>query len=581
MPNPQPSAEIQSWLMPRKHLAGTAYIEAGSGEPVILIHGVGLNADAWGPQFKSLSQTHRVIALDMLGHGQSLRGPENASLDDFVKQLDALLNGLGIVKANIIGHSMGGLVAIGFAVAHPQKTLRLGVLNSVYKRAPEKRAAVAQRAREVALLGTVGNVEEPIERWFGSAKEQPPIAADVRRWLLATDPKGYHAAYRVFASSDDVFETDLRNISVPSLFATGELDINSSPEMAQAMASAVQRGKSVVLKGQRHMMNLMDQQAVTTILRDLLAEAAANIDPKDLRRAFGTFMTGVTVVTTKDAQGLPRGFTANSFSSVSLEPPLLLVCISKLAGSFETFTKSQNFAVNILAENQKDVSGRFASKAPDKFANLDWSPGTSGSPLIKGAVANFDCAQHQIVDAGDHIILIGRVISYSYKDASALGYARGGYFSLGLEQSAVNAASTTGRTEVGAILEADGKLVVMPGSKPGSFRLPAVGDVNRHGSASQLVAALKENAIEANLGFLFAVFENTGTKTQSIYYRGDAKVGANAQLQLLPFDAIPWDMFEDDAVKIMLRRYCDEREQGRFKIYSGDHIHGEVRELNG
>ncbi|MBL8789479.1 MAG: alpha/beta fold hydrolase, partial [Rhizobiales bacterium] len=316
-------------LEKRERAGNTSYRQAGSGEAVVFIHGVGLNADAWGPQIEDLAKTHRVIALDMIGHGESDVGESDITLASYVVQVEALLNTLGIGAANIVGHSMGGLVALGFAIAHPKRTLRLGVFNSVYKRSAERRAAVQARARELAAGGTVGNVEEPLERWFGPREQQPAIAQSVRAWLQTANPRGYATAYSIFADSDEAFAGQLPALAMPALFATGSDDANSSPEMAKAMAAEAQKGKALVLAGERHMMNLTNPAAVASALRDLLKEVTPVIDSKDLRKAFGTFMTGVTVVTTREANGTLRGFTANSFSSVSLDPPLLLVCLSK------------------------------------------------------------------------------------------------------------------------------------------------------------------------------------------------------------------------------------------------------------
>src|SRR5215475_7686332 len=104
------------------------------------------------------------------------------------------------------------------------------------------------------------------------------------------------------------------------------------------------------------------------------------LDPLELRRAFGCFVTGVTVVTAIDEERRPRGFTANSFTSVSLDPPLVLVCIARSAGSFPLFACTAHFAINILSEQQRPISSRFASKQADKFADVAWHPGESGSP---------------------------------------------------------------------------------------------------------------------------------------------------------------------------------------------------------
>lgn len=562
----------------RERSGSTSYRQAGSGEAVVLIHGVGLNADAWAPQIEELSKTHRVIAIDMLGHGESEPATGEVTLASYVAQVTSLLDTLGIAAANVVGHSMGGLVALGLALTHPKRTLRLAVLNSVYQRTQEKRAAVQARAKELAAAGTVGNVEEPLERWFGPRGKQPPIAQSVRSWLQVANPKGYATAYGIFASSDEAFAGRLGKLAMPALFATGSEDANSSPEMARAMAHDAPKGKALVIAGERHMMNLTNPAAVNSALRELLREATPVIDPKDLRKAFGTFMTGVTVVTTREDNGSLRGFTANSFSSVSLDPPLLLVCLNKAAGSCAAFSAAKTFAVNILSESQKAVSGNFASKKADKFADIEFETSATGNPVLPGSIAWFDCEQHNLVDAGDHVILIGRVTSYSHIDANPLGYARGGYITLGLEQSAVNAASLAGRTEVGAILECAGKLLVFAAAD-GHFELPHVGRGGEAGSAARLVSQLSSQGITARLGFLFAVYENREDHSQSIYYRGETDDAGRANATLLDFDNLPWDKFRDDATRSMLKRYSNERLQGRYKIYAGDHVSGSVRDV--
>jgi flavin reductase (DIM6/NTAB) family NADH-FMN oxidoreductase RutF len=302
-------------------------------------------------------------------------------------------------------------------------------------------------------------------------------------------------------------------------------------------------------------------------------------DPRELRSAFGTFMTGVTVVTTVDEAGRPRGFTANSFTSVSLDPPLLLICIGKQAASCETFCKAAGFAVNVLAESQKPVSNIFASKRPDKFAEVAWRKGPGGSPLIEESLAWFDCARHQVIDAGDHVVIIGAIEAFGSRDANPLGYARGGYVTLGLEQAAVNAAASGGSTIVGAILECEGRLVLVPEAQGARLRLPQVGTPGAPGSASLLAEELKRLGLDATLGFLFAVFDSPATRRQSIYYRGDAALREGAKVELRGFDDLPWERLPDEATRSMLRRYVEEREFGRFRIYSGDDREGELRPL--
>jgi flavin reductase (DIM6/NTAB) family NADH-FMN oxidoreductase RutF len=320
---------------------------------------------------------------------------------------------------------------------------------------------------------------------------------------------------------------------------------------------------------------------VNTSLRSFLAERLSQFDNRELRTAFGGFMTGVTIVTTAGIDGQPRGFTANSFTSVSLEPPLLLICIGKSAASMDIFRQARGFAVNILAEAQKDISVLFASKRADKFDAAKWHYGPFGNPLIDGSAAWFDCARYQVIDAGDHIILMGHVEAFSYSDANPLGYARGGYITLGLEQAAVNAASSSSRAVVGAILESENRLVLMPDpSRPNGLALPEVGRSGESGSASQLHALLEREGIDATLGFLFAVFENPGTREQCIYYRGEALLHTRGRTVLADFENIPWDRLPDEATRSMLRRYAAERKIGRFKVYSGDHRQGTVKAVD-
>jgi len=154
------------------------------------------------------------------------------------------------------------------------------------------------------------------------------------------------------------------------------------------------------------------------------------VDKADLRRAFGSFMTGVTVVTARDKDGEPLGFTANSFTSVSLAPPLLLICIDHASENLNSFAGAANFAVNILAEDQQQISNQFATNVEDRFAGVDWSLSDEGNPILAGTAAHFNCSMHKTVDAGDHVILIGEVTSCAAADKPGLGYHKGKYFSL-------------------------------------------------------------------------------------------------------------------------------------------------------
>ena len=162
----------------------------------------------------------------------------------------------------------------------------------------------------------------------------------------------------------------------------------------------------------------------------------SEIDRGALRQAFGSFLTGVTVVTTRNGAGEPVGFTANSFASVSLDPPLLLVCPARSLSSFAAFARCSHFAVNVLAEGQEDVSNTFAGFKGDRFARVAWRSDGHGSALLEGAAAQFSCRTSQIIPAGDHVVLIGAVEQFAASEQRGLGFAAGSYFSLGRTQHA-------------------------------------------------------------------------------------------------------------------------------------------------
>jgi flavin reductase (DIM6/NTAB) family NADH-FMN oxidoreductase RutF len=156
----------------------------------------------------------------------------------------------------------------------------------------------------------------------------------------------------------------------------------------------------------------------------------AEFDPRDLRNAFGMFATGVSVVTTCNGDGRPIGLTCNSFSSVSLKPPLILWSLSLYSPRLPIFLQAPCFAINILACNQLDVSRRFSAPIRDRFDGVPWVAGEQGIPLIPGAAAHIQCRNESRHYSGDHVILIGQVVRYEYWDVEPLVFSRGRYRSL-------------------------------------------------------------------------------------------------------------------------------------------------------
>ncbi|CAN5349096.1 flavin reductase family protein [soil metagenome] len=129
----------------------------------------------------------------------------------------------------------------------------------------------------------------------------------------------------------------------------------------------------------------------------------------DFRAALGMFATGVTIVTARDATGQRVGLTANSFNSVSLSPPLVLWSLARSAGSMPAFERGSHYAINILAAEQHELAERFASKAADRFAGVEFREGASGAPVLEGAAAVFECFNRSQYEEGDHVIFVGEV----------------------------------------------------------------------------------------------------------------------------------------------------------------------------
>ncbi len=243
-------------------------LEQGAGEPLLLIHGVGLRAEAWGPQMRL--EAH-VIAVDMPGHGESSPLPTGARLPDYVAWAARVIEALNLGPVNVAGHSMGSLIAAGLAITRPDLATRVALLNAVHRRNPEARAAVLGRAAEIAA--GAGSIEAPLARWF--TPDQAEIRGKVAEWLRGVSQQGYAAAYRAFAEGDGVYADRLGEIRCPALVLTGDGDPNSTPAMTRTMAGMVQHGQAVIIPGHRHMVNLTAPHEVCQALRDWLATKEA------------------------------------------------------------------------------------------------------------------------------------------------------------------------------------------------------------------------------------------------------------------------------------------------------------------
>jgi pimeloyl-ACP methyl ester carboxylesterase len=248
--------------------AGTAWSRCGSGETVVLIHGVGMNKNVWAPQVLILKESFDVLVYDMWGHGESDLPDGELALSDYVQQLIDLMSELQISKAHVVGHSIGALIALTFACNHSDSCKSVSAITAVFDRPAEKSTAVKKRAAEILADGNARNDAETIERWFGSFETNPySEAAPVAKQALAdVDPMGYARAYSVFANSSGIDSDSLSRLVPPSLFLTADGDPNSTPEMSQKMSEIAVNGHLEVIAGHRHMVTLSAPEQICELL---------------------------------------------------------------------------------------------------------------------------------------------------------------------------------------------------------------------------------------------------------------------------------------------------------------------------
>lgn len=302
----------------------------------------------------------------------------------------------------------------------------------------------------------------------------------------------------------------------------------------------------------------------------------SEIEPRELRDAFGRFMTGVTVVTCLDETGRPVGFTANSFSSVSLSPPLLLVCPGKFLSSFNAFSACKSFAVSVLSEGQEDIANIFAGYKGDRFARVDHAISTSGVPVIEGAVASFSCRTHQVMPAGDHVILIGEVTAFSQSEGRGLGYAGGRFFSLGLEHKARDPGAR--KNICGALVEADGGVLLK--ASPEGYSLPECVAPDRTSLRDCLRSELRKLGMDVELGPVFSVFDDQEQGTHFAYLLARAaNVDAAAGYECIPFSELSGLRFSSPATARMVARFAEEVRTRNFNLYLGNAVSGETHRL--
>jgi pimeloyl-ACP methyl ester carboxylesterase len=259
-------------------LHGTRFRCIGDGPPIVLIHGVGADLEMWTPLSEHLSRHRRVVTYDMQGHGESVKPPGPYCLADFIRQLRRLVDDLALNAFDLVGFSMGGLVAQGFTLEHPAAVDRLILLNTVHDRSPEERRAVQARVAEANSGAYESGIEAAIERWFTTAFSavRPDLVDSVRQRMMRNDKPAYVAAYAVFATADEELAPQTNRIEVPTLIMTGMEDQRSTPGMAGRMASRLPRGTLRLLPGQRHMTPIEIPDRIAVLIEEFLSAAPSD-----------------------------------------------------------------------------------------------------------------------------------------------------------------------------------------------------------------------------------------------------------------------------------------------------------------
>lgn len=296
----------------------------------------------------------------------------------------------------------------------------------------------------------------------------------------------------------------------------------------------------------------------------------AQMDMKVFRRATSSFLTGVTIAMTEDSSGKPWGFTANSFSVVSQDPPLVSICVGRETRSFRAFQENNYLGISILSAEQRETAIRFAQSTADKFAGVKLREPTcqKEAPTLDGSAAWFECEIVERLVAGDHILLIGRVLETGASPTRPLGFIRGTFF----EPAPTVDTPIDGerRVTAGWVVEHDNKIILKRDAHHGGrFGLPT--SLMKQGSST--TESLARSAFDVfnapvDISFLYSVIDDPDHQSTCFVYRG--RMGNDfqetKQLKVFDVDALPWSDLAPHAVPV-LKRYVAERPTQDYGIF--------------
>jgi len=413
-------------------IAGTRFGPEGA-PTVVLLPAIGQSRSVWYAAAEALADAGRcAICLDPRGHGDSARAPDGQyDLSAYAADLKAVLVQLSS-RATVVGIGPGGLaglIAAGESAPGLVSSLVLvGVTAWVEQDVAQRLGAATERksrafASPEDVIAAIAEVHplEPAptstERLLdGYARDAGGL------WRWRGDPAVF-TGFRLAEESPRI-EIAAARISVPTTLIRGALNETVSPEATRRLQELIAGAEIQEVSGGGHHVVTDRAEAFNATLLDFLERRVplhpltyrSGADPRLLREALGCFGTGVTVVTTFDSQGQPIGFTANSFTSVSLEPPLVLFCIARKSANLDVFCRAPGFAINILHIGQQPTSDRFARPSESRFDGLDWEVRSEGgAPILTGSRASFDCRAHSVHQGGDHLIIVGEVQRADYE----------------------------------------------------------------------------------------------------------------------------------------------------------------------
>lgn len=255
-----------TWTTRQRFDLGRLRAIGGGGDPrVLMIHGVGLCADAWNAQLDALGGQHAVASVDMPGHGESEPFAGTPMMADFTDRIADCISGPTVV----VGHSMGAVIALDMAARFPEKVKAVAALNGIFQRSDEATKAICARADSLDPERT-NDPTPTLKRWFDDLTS--PEAVACKTWLTSVNPRSYKTAYSLFANQTGPRADDLATIKAPALFMTGQKEPNSTPEMSLAMSQIVSGARAIIVDDAAHMMPMTHPEQVNQALAELIEE---------------------------------------------------------------------------------------------------------------------------------------------------------------------------------------------------------------------------------------------------------------------------------------------------------------------